>query len=198
MNEKDTKNNDEEILETNDASLDTDDIIIDEEEGDQMKVVKKLRERLRTCEDEKKLYLDGWQRSKADYANLKKEEAKNLGELEPLIREKILSEIIPIADNFDMAFLNKEAWEKVDKNWRIGIEGIYSNLMATFSSLGLSQFGKSGEKFDPALCQAVETEDVDLKERDEEVITIIQKGYKLKGKVIRPAKVRVGVYKESK
>lgn len=198
MNEKDTKNNDEEIVQTDEVSVDTDDIIVDEEEGDQMKVVKKLRERLRTCEEEKKLYLDGWQRSKADYANLKKEEAKNLGELEPLIREKILSELIPIADNFDMAFRNKQVWESVEKNWRIGIEGIYSNLVSTFSSLGLSQFGTVGEKFDPVMYQAVETEDVSDKDRDDEVAAVIQKGYKFKGKVIRPAKVKVGVYKETK
>lgn len=197
MDEKDTKKMNNEAENTEEVSFDTDDIIIDEEEGDQMKVVKKLRERLRTCEDEKKLYLDGWQRSKADYANLKKEEAKNLGELEPLIREKILSELVPIADNFDMAFRNKQAWESVEKNWRVGIEGIYSNLVSTFSSLGLSQFGTVGEKFDPALCQAVETEDVLDKDKDDEVIAVIQKGYKFKGKVLRPAKVRVGVYKES-
>lgn len=197
MNEKDIKNNDEDIIETGDISLDTDDIIVDEEEGDQVKVVKKLRDRLRTCEEEKKAYLDGWQRSKADYANAKKDEVKNLGELEPFIKEKIMMELIPIADNFDMAFRNKDAWEKVEKNWRIGIEGIYSNLVSTFSSLGLSQFGAVGEKFNPALCQAVETEDVVDKNKDDEVITIIQKGYRFKGKVLRPAKVRVGVYKET-
>lgn len=197
MNEKDIKNNENEESVIEEAVFDTDDIIVDEEEGDPLKIIKKLRERLKICESEKTQYLDGWQRSKADYANARKNEEKNLSELEPFVKEKVLMELIPIADNFDIAFRNKEAWEKVDKNWRIGIEGIYSNLVGIFSSLGLSQFGSAGEKFDPALCQAVETEGVVEKERDEEVITIIQKGYKFKGKVIRPAKVRVGVYKEN-
>ncbi|HRY62265.1 MAG TPA: nucleotide exchange factor GrpE [Candidatus Paceibacterota bacterium] len=190
MEYEDTKkvNNEEEV------TLDTDDIIIDEEEGDQMKVVKKLRERLRICEEEKKQYLDGWQRSKADYANAKKDEAKNLSELEPLIREKILSEIIPVADNFDMAFRNKVSWEEVPKNWRVGIEGIYGSLVNTFSGMGLTQFGEEGEKFDPALHQAVETEGV-AESEDGKILAINQRGYKYKNKVLRPAKVKVGVYK---
>ncbi|HBM46077.1 MAG: Protein GrpE [Parcubacteria group bacterium GW2011_GWF2_38_76] len=196
MNEKDTLKNDDITIGSDEAVFDTDDIIIDEEEGEPLKIIKKLRERLKTCEVEKLQYLDGWQRSKADYANARKNEEKNLSELEPFIKEKVLMELIPIADNFDVAFRNKEAWEKVDKNWRIGVEGIYSNLIGIFYSLGLSQFGTIGEKFDPTLCQAIETEKVSEKEKDDEVITIIQKGYKFKGKVVRPAKVRVGIYKE--
>lgn len=193
MQDKDKEKTEEASI-NEEETLDSDDIIIDEEEGDPRAVLKKLRDRLKICEKEKIEYLGGWQRAKADYVNARKEEEKRFSELEPYIKQKILLELLPIADNFEMAFGNKEAWEKVDKNWRIGIEGMYSNLVNIFQSLGLEQVGAVGEKFDPSLHQAVGTVDVAEKEKSDMIQNLVQKGYKFKGKIIRPSKVVVGNY----
>ncbi|MEI6296456.1 MAG: nucleotide exchange factor GrpE [bacterium] len=196
MNEDTNKNKGtDDYMEASDSNEVNNDVVLDEEEGDYLKVVKKLREKLKSCELEKQQYLEGWQRAKADYINAKKLEEKNLSELEPLIKERLLSELLPVADNFDMAFANKEVWEKVDKNWRMGVEGIYSSLLNTFSSFGLLPIGKVGDKFNPEEYQAVTTIPVEEKENDDIVVDILQKGYKFRNKVIRPCKVRVSVYK---
>lgn len=155
--------------------------------------IKKLREKLKICESERMEYLSGWQRAKADYINAKKSEEKNLAELEPFLTQKILLEIIPIADNFDMAFANKGSLDNLDKNWRAGIEAIYSNLISIFSGLGLLQFGKEGDAFDPEKYQAVESIQVSDEKEDGRVASVLQKGYSLRGRTIRPCRVRVKV-----
>jgi len=174
-----------------------DDMVVEEEEGDVRKIIKKLKDNLKVCETERQQYLDGWQRARADYINLKKDEEKKIAQLEPYLKEKIFLEILPIADNFDMAFGNKEAWEKVDKNWRVGIEGIYNNLQNIFDSLGFKYFGEKGDKFNPEEYQAMDSVEIKEKESDGLIIDVIQKGYKFKEKVVRPSKVKVGIYKEN-
>lgn len=167
-----------------------------EEDDSPVKMIKKLKERLRVCESEKMEYLNGWQRAKADYINARKTEEKNLSELEPFLIQKIMLEIIPIADNFDIAFSNKESLKSLDNNWRVGIEGIYSNLLKTLSSFGIEQFGEEGDKFDPERYQAVGVEEHNDKEKDDIVVSVVQKGYLYRGKAMRPCKVKVGVFKK--
>lgn len=167
-----------------------------EEDDSPAKTIKKLREKLRVCETEKIEYLNGWQRAKADYINARKTEEKNISELEPFLIQKIMLEIIPIADNFDMAFSNKESLKFLDGNWRVGIEGIYSNLLKVISSFGVEQFGCEGDKFDPERYQAIGIEESDDKEKDDIVVSVVQKGYLYRGKAIRPCKVKVGVFKK--
>src|SRR5206468_853289 len=110
-----------------------DDIILEEtdEEGNTGDAVKKLREKLKIAVAEKQQYLDGWQRAKADFVNYKKREAEERERFIKFGNESLLLDIIPTLDNFDLAFGNKEAWEKADKNWRAGIEYIYSELVKT-------------------------------------------------------------------
>ncbi len=177
-----------------DVGVEGEDIVFDEEEGDCAKIIKKLKDKLHYCELEKQQNLEGWQRARADYVNARKAEEKNLLELEPMIKQRILSEMLPVADNFEIAFSHKESWEKIDKNWRVGIESIYSQLLEIFSSFGLIRFGKVGENFNPEEYQAIGTIDVLDKEEDSVVKEVVQSGYRYRDKVLRPSKVRVGVF----
>ena len=63
------------------------------------------------------------------YVNLKKEEEKRRGEIGQFAKLELLLELLDLADSFELAFANKEAWEKVDANWRTGIEYIYQKLI---------------------------------------------------------------------
>ncbi len=74
----------------------------------------KLKEKIKILESEKTEYLDGWQRARAEMANLKKQHSEEKKLFTTIGKESMISEIIPSLDNFDAAFSNKEAWEKVD------------------------------------------------------------------------------------
>lgn len=160
-------------------------------EEDLKKTLKKLREDLKVAKKEKEEYLTGWQKERADFANYKKNEDERKAMFSEAMRERILTRFLEVMDNFNMAFANKAAWEKVDPNWRLGVEHIYSQMKAVFEEYGVKEVGKVGEAFDPNLHQPVEMVPTDKKGSDHTVATVIQSGYKLGERVIRPARVNI-------
>jgi len=153
--------------------------------------LKKLREKLRICEKEKKENLDGWQRMRADFANARKEEETRRGEMIKFAAEGLVEDLLPVLDSFSMAFANKEAWEKVDANWRKGVEYIYAQMYSVLESRGLTEIGKVGEQVDPRLHVTIEELPATAPEQSDTIAEVVQKGYRLHSKVIRPAKVKV-------
>jgi molecular chaperone GrpE len=153
--------------------------------------LKKLREKLAQVEKEKQEYLVGWQRARADYANLQKTTEEDKKRLKGLFKESFIAELIPVVDSFLMAMGNKEAWEKVDPNWRMGVEYIFNQLMGVLESHDLKLFGEVGEMFDPVKHEAVQEEETDDASRDHRIAKVIQKGFQLGESIIRPARVIV-------
>lgn len=174
---------------------DTEDIVPEEEMESSAAVVKKLRERLKAAETEKQEYLTGWQRAKADFVNAKKLEASEREEFMKFAKEKMLKDFFLVADSFEMAFGHKESWEKVDKGWRAGVESIYAQLGKAFERQGLTTIGAVGEKFDPRFHTSVGLVETEDKNEDDMVADVMQKGYVLNEKVIRPAQVRIKHWK---
>jgi len=174
-----------------------DDDIVMEDEGDGPDAVKKLREKLKKAVKEKQEYLDGWQRAKAEFVNIRKRDQDANEQYLKFAKEDLVVQLVPVLDSFEMAFANKEAWEKVDKNWRTGVEHIYSQFLSILNQNNVQQVSPLGEKFDPARDEALEFEPV-TEERFNHIITrVIQKGYKLNGKLIKAPKVKVGAYKKA-
>lgn len=165
-------------------------------EEDLKKTLKKFREDLKVCKKEKEEYLTGWQKERADFANYKKTEDDRRAMFSESMRERILTRFLAVLDSFNMAFANREAWEKVDENWRKGVEYIYGQMNTVFEEYGVKPVGEIGEKFDPNFHQSIELVVTDKKELDHTIANIIQKGYKLGDRVIRPARVNVYEYKE--
>ena len=165
-------------------------------EEDLKKTLKKLREDLKACKKEKEEYLTGWQKERADFANYKKAEDDRKAMLSEAMRERILTKFLGVIDSFNMAFANREAWEKVDENWRKGVEYIYGQMNTIFEEYGVKSVGEVGEKFDPNFHHSMELVPTDKKEQDHTVSSVIQKGYKLGERVIRAARVNVYEYKE--
>jgi len=158
--------------------------------------LKKLKDKLKMCQKERQEFLDGWQRAQADFANFKKENDKILRELKDLAKEDVCMSILPVIDSFEMAFSNVETWEKVDENWRKGVEYIYSQLVAILNEHGFKQIEPLGEVFDPSFHTSIETMETMEKKDDGKILDVIQKGYTLNGKTVRPARVKVGEYKK--
>src|SRR3990167_11374419 len=145
MSDEDVKNetpseNDEDIVEFE---------FNEDGEEDLKKTLKKLRADLKQVKKEKEEYLTGWQKERADFANYKKDEETRKAVFSEAMRERILTRFLSVIDSFNMAFANKEAWEKVEPNWRIGVEHIYSQLNAIFEEYGVKPVGEEGEPFDP-------------------------------------------------
>jgi len=174
----------------------TDDIVFEEGEVDSPSgQLKKLRDRIKECSKEKQEYMDGWQRAKADFINFKKEQEEIRKNIIKYAKEGLISDILPTVESFEMAFSNKEAWDKVDKNWRVGVEYIYTQLLTTLKNNGIKQVGEVGAKFNPNEYDSVEILETDKKTDDGNVGYVVQKGYELNGKIIKPAKVKVFQYK---
>ncbi len=165
-------------------------------EEDLKKTLKKFRADLKACQKEKEEYLTGWQKERAEFANYKKGEDDRRVIFSEALRERILTRFLTIIDSFNMAFVNREAWEKVDENWRKGVEYIYSQMNTIFEEYGVKAVGVVGEIFDPNFHHSVELIETDKKELDHTIANVIQKGYKLGERVMRPAKVNVYEYKE--
>lgn len=158
--------------------------------------VAKLEEDLAKARAEKQEYLDGWQRSKADYVNLKKRSEQERENLVNYAKEDLILELIKIGDNFQLAFKDKESWEKAPENWRLGIEYIYNNLKQVLAEQGVKEINPIDEEFNPEQHEAVEMIEALEKANDHKVIEVIQLGYSLKDRVIRHAIVKVAKFKE--
>ncbi|OGI69171.1 nucleotide exchange factor GrpE [Candidatus Nomurabacteria bacterium RIFCSPHIGHO2_01_FULL_42_16] len=154
--------------------------------------LKKLKEKLRTCQKEKQEYLDGWQKERADFINYKKDEAARAARAASYAREGFLSDLLPVLDSYDLAFANKEAWEKVDKDWRKGVEYIHQQLLKILSDYGVTEIEvQEGSVFDPNLHQPVESVFIDDKSKDHTIAKVLNKGYRTQNTVLRPARVNV-------
>lgn len=174
-----------------------DDSVVSEESAKE--TIKKLREKLKACEKEKAEYLAGWQRARADYANFKKETEANRKTMAVYANERLFDDIIPVLDSFDMAFSNKKTWEEVPKNWRMGVEYIYSQLTKALENHGLVQYAPTmGDKIDTVKHEAIGTIPTEESVKDHTVAEVLKKGYIIGTDIFRPAQVKAFELKSNK
>lgn len=181
--------------------MNEDDIKIEEEvsedgEVDQSATIKKLRTKLKEAESKAQEYLTGWQKERAEGVNLRKRLEEEKKDFAKFAKEDIATELIPVLDSFESAFKNKEAWEKVDKNWRVGVEYIHSQLINVLANHGVSVVNPLGEKFDPQRDEAIGSVEVENEDDDHKIMEVVSVGYKLQDKLIRAPKVKVGQIKQ--
>ena len=189
--------------ENNEAEIDTDpgdDVVFEDNTevtgADYKRKTDKLRERIRELEKKNTELLDNWQRDKADFVNSKKREEEDKKEFLKFAKADIISEVIPVLDSFESAFKNKETWEKVDRNWRVGVEYIQSQLLNILTLHGLKVINPIGEMYDHTRDEAVENIKVDNERDDSKILDVVQSGYELNGKEIRAPKVKVAHFEK--
>jgi molecular chaperone GrpE len=146
--------------------------------------LKKIRAELEKIRKERKEYLDGWQRCKADSINAKKDAEMGARRTAEMLREALVHDIIPALDSFDMA-AGSEAWVSVSDGFRSGMEAVQSQLLGALRS-----HGKVGEKFDHATYEAVEERD-DVPGESGTVARILRYGYRSGERILRSAQVIV-------
>lgn len=146
--------------------------------------IAKMREELKSCRQEKQEYMDGWQRAKADYVNLLKRIEADAKTSELRGKVGTVETLLPAFDALERAKEHGDVPE--------GFMGIAKQLESAFASLGLEEVGKIGEKFNPAVHDAIGQDAAESLETDDTVTVVLEKGWKIGDDVIRPAKVRVG------
>ena len=122
----------------------------------------------------------------ADFQNYKKRVEKEKSDLYSYANEKLISELLAVVDNFERA-LEQEAG---DDGFKEGMEMIFKQLGDVLEKSGLAEILALGEEFDPNFHNAVMTEETEEYESGK-VSGVMQKGYTLNGKVIRPSMVKV-------
>jgi len=175
------------------------DVVPSTEDGEELPlkdVTKKLREEIKKLQKDKEEYLTGWQRAKADYINLQKELDLVRVNVSILTREKMTEKLLPALDSFEMAFGNKEHWETLDKDWRAGIESIYQQLISGLAGSGIEKIDQIEIPFDPNIHQSISIAETNEEKKDHTVEKVLQVGYKIGDRVIRPAKVTIYEYKK--
>ena len=152
----------------------------------------KKQKELEKLKKEKDEYLKGWQRERADFINYKKDEKERFKEVVRFSNERIIKSLIAILDGFDLAiesFLKEGKDKKENDNYLKGIYLIKSQLQDILEKEGVNEIKvKIGEKLNPAFHEVVAMAENE-KFAPDTIIKILEKGYILNNKVIRPCRV---------
>jgi len=152
--------------------------------------IEDLKKKLEECERQRDEYLAGWQRARADFSNYRKDEALRFEEMARFASENLIKDLIPVLDSFDLGIATLEKSGNVDK----GIYMIRAKLEDVLKEHGLEKIKiEIGKPLNPEIAEAI----IEAESEEEPGIVLeeIEPGYKLNGKVIRPARVKVSKQK---
>ncbi|NPV26863.1 MAG: nucleotide exchange factor GrpE [Firmicutes bacterium] len=140
-------------------------------------------------------YYDRWIRTYADFENFRRRWRTEREELMKYATEQLVTRLLSVLDNFERAL--KAAEQSTDvQSLAIGIAMVHRQLTDILTSEGLSVVEAVGEEFNPQKHEALMQVPADEKYPDNTVVEELQKGYAFKGKIIRPARVKVAKSKE--
>lgn len=156
------------------------------------KEIEVLNKQLQEERDKSDKYLAGWKRAEADFNNYKKRSEQEKSEIGHSTTCNVLCNILPVLDDFERALAVLPP-DSSETNWAEGVKLIYKKLRSILESMGVEEVCAMGQPFDPSLHEAVAHMDGE----EGAVINEVQKGYKIKDRLLRPAKVVVGRGTES-
>ena len=128
------------------------------------------------------------QRATADLANFRRRVEQDRGELTTLANAVLISKLLAVLDDFDRAMSHVPAG--IDESWLDGVRLVERKLRGVLEAEGVTQIEALGQPFDPNLHEAVVHEET-ADHPDNQVIGELQRGYRLRDRVLRPALVRV-------
>jgi molecular chaperone GrpE len=145
------------------------------------------RSELEAEREKAETYYKNWQRSAADFINYKRRVEQERGEMARLSNAALVINLLPVYDDLDRAV------ESVDStlaglNWVQGIVNIHHKFSRLLEAMGVTEIAAENQPFDPARHEAVGRQPGE----EGRVLHVVQKGYEIQGKVIRPAMVIVG------
>ncbi len=127
-------------------------------------------------------------RRQAEFENYRRRVDREKSEFVQYASTEAVAAMLPIVDDFERAFKQ----ETSDREYQRGMELIYQHLLEALKKLGLEPITSVGQPFDPYMHQAIERIETEQAE-DQTVLEEFQRGYNFKGRLLRPAMVRVAV-----
>lgn len=155
-------------------------VVVDAERED-------LQKRLEEAESKASEYKDGWMRSQAEFQNYRKRIERDNEMMYSSMKGDIIRKVLPVLDDLERALQNRPSDSGA---WVSGIELIQKKLESILASEGVKKIEAQGAAFDPNFHEAISHEPADGFESGH-VIAVVQNGYMLGERVIRPALVRV-------
>ncbi|MBI4729258.1 MAG: nucleotide exchange factor GrpE [Acidobacteria bacterium] len=143
---------------------------------------------IETARAEAASHLDDLRRLKAEFENYRKRVLKEQTHLAQHASQQMVERLLPILDNFELALLASDQTKDFGKLVR-GVEMVFGELLDLLHREGLAKIEAHGKPFDPELHEAVLDAEGD---GEPVVVEVLRPGYTLKGRVVRPAMVRVG------
>lgn len=151
-----------------------------------------LEQLLKDAERKAAEHHDAWMRAKADAENIRKRAQTDVANTHKYAVENFSTELLTVMDSLEAALAVENASLE---NFKNGMELTQKQLMAVFDKFNIKVIDPAGEKFDPHQHQAMCTVDSELEPNT--VVQVMQKGYKLHDRIIRPALVMVSKEKEA-
>ncbi|WP_322509684.1 nucleotide exchange factor GrpE [Anaerolinea sp.] len=151
--------------------------------------VKALEEYIRELEGKQKEYIEGWARERADFSNYKRRIEREQATLAQNITGEILKKYLLILDDLSRA-MKMRPKDGEAASWADGIELIYRKLQSILDAEGIQRIPAEQEMFDPMRHEAIMYEESPEHESGQ-IIEVLQDGYTLGDRVLRPARVRV-------
>jgi molecular chaperone GrpE len=148
-----------------------------------------LAEELQQQQVKAKDYFEGWQRERADFANYKRRIDRDQQLISANMKGDIMKRYLPVLDDLERA-LKARPTEDATATWAEGIELIYRKLQNILEAEGLQRIPAEKQQFNPTFHEAITHEDNPDHESGQ-VIEVVQQGYTLGDRVLRPALVRV-------
>lgn len=151
--------------------------------------IESLKQELENTRSKSEEYLDGWQRSRAEFANYKKRVEREQATIYQTTSTTIIKRFLEVLDDLERA-LNNRPHEGDGKVWAEGIELIYRKFLSILENEGVMVMKAQGEQFDPNLHEAISSEENDEFDSGQ-IIEVVKQGYTQGERVLRPALVRV-------
>ena len=151
----------------------------------------KLLEQISKLQEENQALLEKVKLAQAEVVNYRKRKDEETQNMLKFANQDLITELINVADNFERAIKldDNDLTDELSK-FLDGFKMMYANLMEILKKFGVEEINRVGEVFDPNLEQALMTDSIEEMD-DDVVIEVLLKGYKLNGRVIRPASVKV-------
>ena len=166
------------------AYEETDDVALDAGDGDDARVIIADIDALQRERDD---LLGTSQRLQADFENYRKRVLREQTALVERATEGLVEQLLPVLDSFELALANLGLDTDVE-SMRKGLELVYAELLGVLERTGLEPIAALGEPFDPNVHEAVMQDDGP---GEPHVGGVLRSGWKLKGRVLRPAMVKV-------
>lgn len=150
---------------------------------------KAFRDELEEWKDKANEYLDGWQRSRAEFSNYKKRVERDQAQVYQNATGSVIKRFLDVMDDLERALKNRPQ-DGDGAAWADGIDLVYRKLSSAFEAEGITHMEAERQYFDPNLHEAISSEDNPDYDSGQ-IIEVLKQGYHVGDRVLRPAMVRV-------